>query len=91
MEPSLVTGRLVVGRMDVDQLIFGPSKHAAKETPHALGGLTGTPSLDRNLDRDRVARRRMVLFRRWRGRVVLGQAILVVGVGIWPGSKQAPR
>jgi hypothetical protein len=91
VEPSLVTGLVGVGGMDVAQLIFRPSKHAAKETPHDLGGLIGTPGLDCNLDRDRVVRRRMVHFRRWRGRVVLAQAILSVGAGTWPGSKQAPR
>jgi hypothetical protein len=56
-EPSLVTGLVGVGRMNVAQLMFRPSKHAAKETPHDLGGLIGAPGLDSNLDRDRVARR----------------------------------
>jgi hypothetical protein len=50
--PSLVSGRLGVGRMDIAHPIFGPRKHVAKETPHDLGGLVGSPSLDRDLDRD---------------------------------------
>ena len=50
--PSLVSGRLGVGRMDIAHPIFRPRKHVAKETPHDLGGLIGSPSLDRDLDRD---------------------------------------
>lgn len=89
--PELVTGRLGVGRTDVAHLMFGPREHVAKETPHDLGGLIGTPGMDRDLDRNRIAFPRTVHIRRWRDRLVLGQAILSVGAGPWPGSKQAPR
>jgi hypothetical protein len=79
--PSLVAGLLGGGRMDVAHLMFGPRKHVGKETPHDLGGLIGIPRLDCDLDRDRIACRRMVDVRGWRGRLVLGQAILSVGAG----------
>jgi hypothetical protein len=82
--PSLVTGRINVGRLDVAHLVFRPHKHSAEETLHNLGCLIGAPCLDRDLDRDRIARRRMVDFRRWRGRLVLGQEFLCVGAGLGP-------
>ena len=79
--PSLVAGRLSVDRMDVAQHMFGTRKHVGNKSPHELGGLIGSPGMDRDLDRHYMAVRWMAYVRHWRSRLMLSQGNLLLGSG----------
>jgi hypothetical protein len=83
--PSLIAGWFSVDRMDVAELIFGPRKHVGNKSPHDLSGLLGSPSMDRDLDRDYMAVRCRAHVRQWRCQLMLSQRTLLVELARCPG------